>query len=201
MKAIYIAVLALTCVKASADGLPTPTPTVDLETIRLNCAAAAVGVALSKKALQDLNRQGWDTAKLCDSAGRRGSTLVDLENAMTQSEAVCGSRLSLDDLSTEVAGVTKIEVKESLCVNTKQFGAAVISDPEQWSIREASDGFSIMTPKTSGQSMLVLFEPGKITGHAVMILATCKPALQAETFPRRFADAAMGIYKDQPCAP
>lgn len=96
------------------------------------------------------------------------STLVLAE----QSGAVCGSYLSLDDLSTEVAGVTKIEVKESLCVNTKQFGAAVLSNPDQWSIREASDGFSIMRPKIEGQSLVVLFEPGKVTGHAVMILAT-----------------------------
>ena len=87
-------------------------------------------------------------------------------------QPACGSILALDDLSTEVAGVTRIEVKESLCINAKQFSSAVISNPEEWNIRSASNGFSIMTHKKAGQSLVALFEPGKVTGHPVMILAT-----------------------------
>lgn len=85
-KIFCIAVLALTCLNASAEGLPAPITTVDLKAIRLDCAAAAAGVALSKNALQDLDRQGWDTAKLCAQADRLGPSLANLENSMTQSK-------------------------------------------------------------------------------------------------------------------
>lgn len=88
MKPIYIAVLALVCLNTSAASLPAATPTVDLATIRLDCAAAEAGVALSKKALQDLDRQGWDTAKLCALAYKGDATVADLENEMAQSVPV-----------------------------------------------------------------------------------------------------------------
>jgi hypothetical protein len=82
----------------------------------------------------------------------------------------CNVTLSRGNLSKEVGGVTNVKVTKNLCVDAKQFSSIAMAQLENWKITRVSDKFWMMEPLTALSSMVVLFEPGQKTGHAVLIL-------------------------------